>query len=168
MWQPCELLYTCYLLTYLLTIPVQRAARKLCIPARRRTTFQTQRRVSAPPRRASRRPLGPTGVNLAQILGGPESEHLRCNPTQSHRIKGRVEVGTGEHPVAGTRKVKTNLDFTEARDSEWQWHQLGHMQTDNHVSTPLLSFLQRMPFLPPNQQRQSTVLFRVGYEKCRL
>ena len=27
---------------------------------------------------------------------------------------------------AGTRKVKTNLDFTEARDSEWHWHQLGH------------------------------------------
>ena len=23
---------------------------------------------------------------------------------------------------------KTNLDFTEARGSEWQWHQLGHMQ----------------------------------------
>jgi len=44
--------------------------------------------------------------------------------------------------------VKTNLDFTEARDSEWQWHQLGRMQvctsnqTDNHASTPLLSFLQ--------------------------
>ena len=30
---------------------------------------------------------------------------------------------------AGTRKFhKTNLDFTEARDSEWQWHPLGHMQ----------------------------------------
>jgi len=33
-------------------------------------------------------------------------------------------------------------------DSEWQWHQLGHMQvctslqTDNHASTPPLSFLQ--------------------------
>jgi len=45
-------------------------------------------------------------------------------------------------------KGKTNLDFTEARDSEWQWHQLGHMQvctslqTDNHASTSLLSFLQ--------------------------
>jgi len=43
---------------------------------------------------------------------------------------------------------KTNLDFTEARDSEWQWHQLGHMQvftslhTDNYASTPPLSFLQ--------------------------
>jgi len=43
---------------------------------------------------------------------------------------------------------KTNLDFTEARDSEWQWHQLGHMQvctllqTDNHASSPPLCFLQ--------------------------
>ena len=26
------------------------------------------------------------------------------------------------------QKGRTNLDFTEARDSEWQWHQLGHMQ----------------------------------------
>jgi len=46
------------------------------------------------------------------------------------------------------QKGKTNLDFTEVRDSEWQWHQLGHMQvctslqTNNHASTPLLSFLQ--------------------------
>ena len=46
------------------------------------------------------------------------------------------------------QKDKTNLDFTEARDSEWQWHQLGHMQvctslqTDNHASTPPLSLLQ--------------------------
>jgi len=54
-------------------------------------------------------------------------------------------------------------DFTEARDSEWQWHQLGHVQictspqTDNHACTPPLSFFTgRMPFLPPNQQRQST------------
>jgi len=60
-------------------------------------------------------------------------------------------------------KAKTNLDFTEARDSEWQWHQLGHMQvctsfqTDNHASTTLLKFFTgRMRFLPPNQQRQST------------
>ena len=43
---------------------------------------------------------------------------------------------------------KTNLDFTGARDSEWQWNQLGHMQvctslqTDNHASTPPLCFLQ--------------------------
>ena len=47
---------------------------------------------------------------------------------------------------ASTRKVKTNLDFTEATD--YEWHQLGRMQvcttlqTDNHASTPPLSFVQ--------------------------
>ena len=30
--------------------------------------------------------------------------------------------------VSRYQKGKTNLDFTEARDSEWQLHQLGHMQ----------------------------------------
>jgi len=50
--------------------------------------------------------------------------------------------------VSRYQKGKTNLDFTEARDSEWQWHQLGHMQvcislqTDNHNNTQPLSFLQ--------------------------
>jgi len=57
-------------------------------------------------------------------------------------------------------KGKINLDFTEARDSEWQWQQLGHMQlctslqTDNHHS--VFYRLEWMPFLPPNQQLQST------------
>jgi len=46
--------------------------------------------------------------------------------------------------VSRYHKGKTNLDFIEARDSEWQWQHLGHMQvqTDNHASTPTLSFLQ--------------------------
>ena len=49
---------------------------------------------------------------------------------------------SGTTRVSQYQKGKTNLDFTEARDSDWQWHQLGHMQictllqTDNHVSTP--------------------------------
>jgi len=53
-----------------------------------------------------------------------------------------------EYPGEVVTEGKTNLDFDEARDSEWQWHQLGHMQvctslqTDNHASTPPLSFLQ--------------------------
>ena len=69
---------------------------------------------------------------------------------------------SGTTQVSRYQKGKTNLDFTEARDSEWQWHQLGHMQVctslqaDNHASTPPLFFTGRMPFLPPNQQRQST------------
>jgi len=50
--------------------------------------------------------------------------------------------------VSQYQKGKTSLDFTEARDSEWQWHQLGYMQVctsfqaDNHASTPPLGFLQ--------------------------
>jgi len=46
-------------------------------------------------------------------------------------------ITDGVHPFNGTlsgttqvsqyQKGKTNLDFTEARDSELQWHQLGHM-----------------------------------------
>ena len=70
-------------------------------------------------------------------------------------------------PLSGTtwvswyQKGKTNLDFTGARDSEWQWHQLGHMQvctslqTDNHASSPPLSFYRpdALPAAQPTGQR---------------
>ena len=63
--------------------------------------------------------------------------------------------------VSRYQKGKTNLHFTEARDSEWQWHQLGCMQvctllqTDNHASTPLLSFFYRLDALPAAQPTSS-------------
>ena len=50
--------------------------------------------------------------------------------------------------VSQYQKDKTSLNFTETRDSEWQWHQLDHMQvctslqTDDNASTPSLCFLQ--------------------------
>jgi len=50
---------------------------------------------------------------------------------------------------------KTNLDFTEARNSEWQWNQLGHMQvctllqTDNHTSTLLFYRPDALPAAQP-------------------
>ena len=81
-------------------------------------------------------------------------------PAHTHTFNGPF---SGTTRVSQYQKGKTNLDFTEARESEWQWHQLGHMQvctslqTDNHASTPPLKFFTgQMPFLPPNQQRQST------------
>jgi len=65
--------------------------------------------------------------------------------------------------VSRYQKGKTNLDFTEVTDSEWQWQLLGclqvcsSLQTDNHATTPSLSFFTGwMPILPPNQQRQSS------------
>ena len=65
--------------------------------------------------------------------------------THTHPFNGPF---SGTTRVSRYQKGKINLDFTEARDSEWKWHQLGHMQvctslqTDNHASTPPLSFLQ--------------------------
>ena len=81
--------------------------------------------------------------------------------THAHPFNGPL---SGTTQVSLYQKGKTNLDFTGARDSEWQWHQLGHpqvctsLQRDNHTSTPPLSFSFTvwMPFLPPNQQCQST------------
>ena len=60
--------------------------------------------------------------------------------THTHPFNGPLSGTTRESQY---QKGKTNLDFTEARDSEWQWHQLGYMQvctslqTDNQASTAL-------------------------------
>jgi len=66
----------------------------------------------------------------------------------SKAVKRLLLLLSGTTRVSWYQTGKTHLDFTEARDSEWQWHQLGHiqvctsLQTDNHASTPPLSFLQ--------------------------
>jgi len=63
--------------------------------------------------------------------------------TRTHTFNGPF---SGTTQVGRYQKGKTNLDFSEARDSEWHWHQLGHMQVctllqaDNHTNTPPLSF----------------------------
>ena len=87
----------------------------------------------------------------------PQKNRTMCYASRN-LVNWRITVGKQTHlfngPVSGTTQVswyqkgKDNLDFTKARDSEWQWHQLGHMQactslqTDNHASTPPRSFLQ--------------------------
>ena len=55
---------------------------------------------------------------------------------------------------AGTRKAKP-IRILLNQDSEWLWHQLGHMQVCTLLQTAQF-FTGRMPFLPPKQQRQST------------
>ena len=90
---------------------------------------------------------------------GPLNGCMYVWSTHRHLFNGPF---SGTTQVSPYQKDKTNLDFTEARDSEWQWHQLGHMQvctllqTDNPASTPPLAFCRWVPFLPPNQQPQST------------
>ena len=71
-----------------------------------------------------------------------QERHVK--PSYIHPFNGPF---SGTTQVGRYQKGKTNLDFTEARDSECQWHQLGHMQvctslqTDNHTSTVEMPFL---------------------------
>jgi len=120
----------------------------------------TRTYCSPPP--TDRTPRSRSPDDIASTLYAPHT-HARAHP-----FNGPL---SGTTPRVGRyQKGKTNLDFTEARDSEWQWHQLGHMQvwygmvnadlysaiitkvsnaqvctslqSDNHASTPPLSFLQ--------------------------
>ena len=76
------------------------------------------------------------------MLVVPHLRNARTTHTHTHPFNGPFSETTR---VSWYQKGKTNLDFTEARDSEWQWHQLSLMQvctsrqTDNHASTPLLN-----------------------------
>ena len=50
--------------------------------------------------------------------------------THTHTFNGPL---SGTTRVSRYQKGKTNLDFTEASDSEWQWHQQGHKQVCTSV-----------------------------------
>ena len=120
-----------------------------------------------------RQPFGGT----VSLVGFPPPKKDACNKHWTcppHRrcwlVCPPLALTTNTHPfngpLSGTTQVsryhrgKTNLGFTEARDSEWQWHQPGHMQvctllqTDNHASTPPLSFY-RLDALPAAQPTAS-------------
>ena len=78
--------------------------------------------------------------------------------THTHPFNGPL---SGTTRVSRYQKGKTNLDFTEARDSERQWHQLGHMQvctslqTDKNASNPTTQFFYRSDALPATQPTAS-------------
>jgi len=69
----------------------------------------------------------------------------------------------------------TRVDFTEARDSEWHcgsgsgisWAMCKSAPRSRQMTTPALHhsfFTGWMPFLPPNQQRQSTEDKKLSYK----
>jgi len=83
-------------------------------------------------------------------------------PTHTHPFNGPF---SGTTQVSRYQKGKTNLDFTEASDSEY-WvavasagpyaslHLAPDRQPHQHSTTVFTG--GRMPFLPPDQQHQST------------
>ena len=82
---------------------------------------------------------------MSRITTAFNSCTFSSNNTHTHPFDGLLSRTTR---VSQYQKGKTSLGFTEARDSEWQWHQLDYMQvcaslqTDNHAITLPLNFLQ--------------------------
>ena len=81
-------------------------------------------------------------------------------------------------PLSGTTQVsryqkgKTDLDFTEARDSEWQGNPLGHMQVctslqaDNHArDAEILHVVQnsKMGYLTLTTPLSGKIFFSAGW-----
>ena len=66
-----------------------------------------------------------TGGQGAALAGDkPASRSCQSHThTHTHTFNGPFSRTTR---VSRYQKGKANLDFTEARETEWQWHQLGH------------------------------------------
>ena len=83
-------------------------------------------------------------MQTSYMLRGNAFEVTSNTHTPTHLFNSPL---SGTTHVSRYQKGKTNLDLLK-QESEWQWHQLGHMQvctlpqTDNHASIPPLSFLQ--------------------------
>ena len=105
---------------------------------RRRSHLDDSEKTSLPTDVSGHRPLH--RLNAKRSVSSP-IKTARYTHTHTHSFNGPL---SGTTRVGQYQKGKTNLDFTEARDSEWQWHQLGRMQvyTLLQASTPQLSFLQ--------------------------
>jgi len=61
-------------------------------------------------------------LSTLEVFLTPRHTHTH---THTHTFNGLL---SGTTRVSRYQKGKIYLDFIEARDSEWQWHQLGHMQ----------------------------------------
>jgi len=75
------------------------------------------------------------------------------NKIYTHPFNGPLSKTTR---VGRYQKGKTNLGFTQARDSEWQWHQLGYASlhlTPGQITMPVphLSVFYRPDALPVAQ-----------------
>ena len=80
------------------------------------------------------------GIRSFIDIQTPAVPHLKVYPP-THPFNGHFSRTT---QVSRYQKGKTNLDFTESRDSEWQWHQLGYVQ--------VCISLQRVPCQYPTTQ----------------
>ena len=153
-YNPSSLTHTAKHLTYLL-IPASVEAqtgvvvvsRRLKTPAEHFQAAALQRMFSLPANNCIFRIFSHQQVTSKQhnhIVSDLSSNTHTCARAFNGPLSGTTQVGRYQ-------KGKTNQDFTEARDSEWQWHQLSHMQVCTSLQTDnQASFLQaRCPSCRP-------------------
>jgi len=74
-----------------------------------------------------------SSAGVAKMLNRQTDRHRHTHThTHTHPFNGPL---SGTTRMSRYQKGKTNLDFTEARDSKWQWHQLGHVQVSTSLKT---------------------------------
>jgi len=67
------------------------------------------------------------------------------------------QIGSADPPGKMDEKLKSENMQNKSSFYVYVWHQLGDMQACTSLQHPTTQFFTgRMPFLPPNQQRQST------------
>ena len=119
----------------------------------------------------TRRFSSPFSSNFLPTCSVSTTTLYSCNTNIGQLLRLHASLHTNTHtfnsPFSGTTRVsryqkgKTNLDFTEAKDSGWQGHQLGYMQvctllqTENHTSTPQSHVFYRPDALPAAQPKAS-------------
>ena len=96
--------------------------------------------ISTTPNRATTPRSNSTSTDLsvvfrASLISHPVSQSINQSITHTNmytyiqitlkiQLKQQQQPFNADYRWTGTRKVKPNMDFTEARDTEWQWHQL--------------------------------------------
>jgi len=69
-----------------------------------------------------------TELARKQSVAGSKQQLILCHTSSNFYIHTFNGPFSGTTEVSRYQKGKTNPDFTKARDNEWQWHQVGHMQ----------------------------------------
>ena len=110
--------------------------------------------------------------NIKTWTGLSVEESIRKRNTHTHTRLTAFFSGTTR--VGRYQKGKTNLDFIEAKDSSGSgisWAICKSAPRCRQITTPAHHhssfFTGRMPFLPPNQQRQSTEGHSIRVRKDR-
>ena len=149
---PAQLLWVCAL--FVLLIPGN-YMQTWCHPKKTRIHDVSQRRQSTTEPRA----IGNRHKKSDEDRTCSSGDMLvhRQTDTHTHTFNGPFSRTTW---VGRYQKGKTKLDFTEARDSEWQWHRLGHMQVCTSfrqitMPAPHYSVFYRLDALPAAQPTAS-------------